>query len=146
MKKISNLLTLLIIAVLGVLTTACDKNDVVIEAFRSQVQKMCPISVDEVTTLTSVDFDKEEGAFVYNYTIDDAKCPIDELAKHLKTYGANLKAALQAPDAKPFLDACVERDIKVVYQYTGKGTGQKCWVSYNPSNDKIKSGEGSYDD
>ena len=125
---------LLVFLAVAIAAVSCNKSESILVTSRIGANAQCPMVVDYLTTLTSVEYDAGDPNFVYNYTIDESQCPISVIKTQADTIADNIAAAIRTvPDSKIILDACVDANVVILYKYKGSESGDGFRIYYDPS-------------
>lgn len=131
MKKL-----LLLIATIF-LMASCNSGEVVLLQVKKQLNSQCPMVVDEITTLKNVEYEPGDMCFIYNYTIDETKCPMSTIKERKDVLAENIKAQNSNSANKTLMDVCIKADVFIIYQYTGSESGEKCAIEYYPKTQQV---------
>lgn len=132
MKKLLFVLAAVIFA------ASCKSGESVLFASKTQINSECPTVIDEITTLKNVVYGIGDPVFIYNYTIDETKCPMSLIKEQIEVLAEQIKSGMDHPDMQAFLDACKKANVYVLYQYSGSESGEMCWISYYPNSKEVK--------
>lgn len=134
MKKI----LLLAVAMLG-FATAFAQSSVLLETKRT-INADCPMKLDEMTTISSVQYQAGDSYFYYNYTIDEEYCPITLLKSSQQVLDALVESTVamidSIPDSELFLDACIKAHADLVFRFTGNKSRETLSIIYYPKTKK----------
>lgn len=120
------------------IATACYRNESILLVAQKTVNSQCPKVIDKITTLKNVQYNINDRFFVYNYTIDETKCPMSEIKKKLDILANNVKSMLDTPENRAFLEACINAEVLVLFQYSGSESSEMCWITYYPKIKEVK--------
>ena len=121
MKKLFLILAVVFAAI------ACNRSESVLLESRENLNKQCPKQIDKITTLTSVDYEKGDLYFVYNYTVD-SRIDTDKIVKDIVSeFDNNVDSKKMA-----FREACVKSNVLILYRYKCTKNGEDFGVQYDP--------------
>lgn len=132
MKKV---LLLLVVAIAAI---SCNRSESVLYATRVQIENQCPMVVDEITTLKNVSYNINDQFFIYNYTIDESKCPMSVIKDQIDQIAENIKSTISNPLNKEFLEACINANVSIMYKYNGNESGETCLIIYYPKSKEME--------
>lgn len=135
MKKI-----IFLFATILLLSTSCtrQKYQAALLATMNEINKECPMYIDEVTTCSGTDYSIGSPYFTYNYTIDEDVCPMSLIVYAIDEIAQNVKSSIVSITTEDFLEACIKADVMIRFQYTGNTSGEWCSVIYNPTTEETE--------
>ena len=134
MKKI-----LLLVVAMLCFATSFAQSSVLLETKRT-INADCPMKLDEMTTISSVQYQAGDSYFYYNYTIDEEYCPITLLKSSQQVMDALVESTVamidSIPDSELFLDACIKARADLVFRFTGDKSRETLSIIYYPKTKK----------
>ncbi|MCH5319834.1 MAG: hypothetical protein J1E38_09035 [Paramuribaculum sp.] len=132
MKKILQIFSII------ALFASCNKNETILQSAVDQANKLCPMTVDEITTLEYVKYYPGDTILTYDYVINEEKCPITLISANLETLGETMKSNLNSPATKILTDACSNAGVLIKFSYRGDQSKESCAVVYDPKTGKTE--------
>ena len=134
MKKI----LLLVVAMLS-FATSFAQSSVLLET-KSTINADCPMKLDEMTTISSAQYQAGDAYFYYNYTIDEEYCPIALLKSSQEVMDMLVESTVamleSIPDSDLLLDACIKAHADLVFRFTGDKSRESLSIIYYPKTKK----------
>lgn len=134
MKKI----LLLVVAMLS-FATSFAQSSVLLET-KKAINDECPMQLDEMTTVSSAQYQSGDPYFYYNYTINEESCPIALLKSSQEVMDLLVESTVamieNIPDSKLFLDACIKARADLVFRFTGDKSRETLSIIYYPKTKK----------
>lgn len=93
----------------------------------------CPMTIDEVTVLSSVSI--EGNNFVYNYSIDENYVSVADVEQNKAVLRASIKEKLSNPDQliQKVVETCKNANAGLSYRYVGDISGDVSVINFSPS-------------
>lgn len=131
MRKL--LLSFAVVLITGI---SCSQGEALLLAAKMQANAQCPMMVDEFTTLENVKYEMGDSFFVYNYSIDETKCPMAVIEAQSEVLAESIKNSLESKmgdlSVQSLLKTCIKENVKILYQYSGSESGTTCRIIYSP--------------
>ena len=104
-----------------------------LEILVATTNAQCPMTIDEVTVLSSVSI--EGNNFVYNYSIDENYVSVADVEQNKAVLRASIKEKLSNPDQliQKVVEVCKNANAGLSYRYVGDISGDVSVINFSPS-------------
>lgn len=116
-----------------IMLSACGSSKEQLKADVEAANKECPMTIDEVTVLSSVSM--EGNNFVYNYSIDENYVSVADVEQNKAVLRASIKERLSNPDQliQKVIEVCKNANAGLSYRYVGDVSGDVSVINFSPS-------------
>lgn len=110
-----------------------------LKVMAEQANAMCPMPVDQVTTLTSVDYNESSNDFIYTYSYDEVLLPLSGLKENADVLAQQIIGTLTTnPQTQELIEMLNEADADLIYTYVGNEGGGEFSIVIDPATSEYK--------
>ena len=124
---------LFLFLIVAILATSCNINEIILLEVRDEKNKQYPLVAAEGMTMENVIYEIGDEYFIFNISIDETKHPMWAIKACGEELAQDLKATIESTEDNSFIDALIDAEVAVVFQYLGSTSGEGISVTYYPA-------------